>query len=138
MVTVNAQLFDDPLYKAAKLRARGMSWLTVGRNLNCSDEEAERMTLEDNSDWNKLLRMAEKDVFRELVAAVADPVRPGQQQLAARTGAHLGGGEAVQQLTTAGRVLAEGGADLGDQGALVAQLERVLLTGREGLAHLNR
>ena len=79
-----------------------------------------------------------QDVFRELVAAVADPVRPGQQQLAAPTGAHLGGGEAVQQLTTAGRVLAEGGADLGDQGALVAQLERVLLTGREGLAHLNR
>jgi hypothetical protein len=59
----------------------------------------------------------------ELVAAVLEPVRPGNQQLAAARGARLPGAEAVDDVVAVRAVRGEAAADLDRRGALIAELD---------------
>src|SRR4051812_41226924 len=66
MYPVGPELLDDPLYTAAHMRAHGVSWLAIGRELNCTPKDAERAALADHPRWKWLLKLAEKETFREL------------------------------------------------------------------------
>jgi len=66
----------------------------------------------------------------EGVLAVADPVRPGQQVLTLPPSGRLVLGEATDHVDAVHRVAAQGGAHLGDDGAMTAGDDLVLLAGR--------
>jgi hypothetical protein len=63
----------------------------------------------------------------EFVLAVLDPVGPGQQQLPAPDAAHLVLPKTVDDVTVANRVGAETGSHFGDDRALIAGGQDVLL-----------
>src|SRR4051794_31695269 len=69
-------------------------------------------------------------VAPELVAAVHDPVGPGEQDLSPPRRAHLVGSIPVEQLAARRRVGPQAAADLHDHGALVAERDLDLLPGR--------
>ena len=68
---------------------------------------------------------------RELVAAVGDTVRPGRQDLAAPGRGDLAGVEAVDDVAIPDAVAAQGRADVGDDGPLLAERDFNLLAGGE-------
>jgi hypothetical protein len=73
-----------------------------------------------------MLRLGQRQLVAtpvELVAAVLEPVRPGNQELAAAGGARLPGTEAVDDILAVCAVRAEAAADLDRLGALIAELD---------------
>jgi hypothetical protein len=73
----------------------------------------------------------------EFIAAVLNPVRPGEQHLPAARGAHLLGGVSVEEIAVAHGVGAESAAELGVYGALVVEPELDLLAGRRNQASVS-
>src|SRR5438876_6573764 len=65
MVAMGPDRLDDPLHQSARLRVRGISWVGIGRELERDAEELERATLADERAWRKMVKEAERDIFRE-------------------------------------------------------------------------
>src|SRR5262249_37093595 len=72
---------------------------------------------------------------RELVGAVLEPARPGNEHLAPSGGSDLLFGVAVQDVAFADGVGAQTAADLDDDGALVSCANLDLLAGRQHMRH---
>ncbi len=106
--------------------------------------DAMRMTFADGPgrpshetvDRVRELRLGERQLVAlpvELVASVLEPVRPGDEQLAATRLRLLVQAVAVEELLIGDRIDAQSTAHLDDHRALVAERDLDLLTGWRGL-----
>src|SRR5262249_34508917 len=78
------------------------------------------------------LRLVQRQLIAasvELVAAILQPVRPGDQHLPPRRGAHLLGPVAVDKFPAANGICAQSPANLDDHGALMLGRDFELLAG---------
>jgi hypothetical protein len=98
--------------------------------VGCALRNAPRGPADEPVDGVAPLRLVQRELPAspvELVAAVRDPVRPRDQELAAPRAAELGFGVAVQNRPTTGRVRAQATAHLHQDGPLVFERELDLL-----------
>src|SRR5438552_7298092 len=65
MLAIGPEMLDDPLFRAAELRAEGISWTHIGLKLGLDKNELRRETLRDGGTWKKLMRTADKDMVAE-------------------------------------------------------------------------